>query len=569
MKKSKVTRSLLAACSIVALTAVMYGCSSNGPSQADLDAAEAAAAAAEAAAAAAAEAKAAAEQQAAALQTQINGLRMRLGLEADDDLGDDIADLQAEVERLQAALQARIDAANAAAAQVASDDAKHLLAALAVTDFTDVNTTDDGTQITVGGEEVTVPDDLTVTLKVSNDGMLTAEATDHTMSAMAPDMIEDWRGAMLVGNVGTAVAGDTAVVYSDIGNDGTVSLLDRYASELPTTTLPRRWVIDNDDTDDGGTSGSADDMDISWSSVMRPDDATLVMGGTAELPTLTFQGTVHGIPGTFTCTNITGTVCAAPVRYSDGTVHTGAAAGTNTPAVGTWDFRPDAGANLYTDDEDYLTFGWWLDKGPDGKADYVRLITAAQGLGDMRENADTAAGTQGSAIRGSATYTGAAAGKYAIASLTADTYEGGHFTAAATLMVNFDADLTPATAANDRDGIALSGTIDNFMTGDVERPNWSVALMADNAAAAGVQPLTHLVDADTPTAGRSMKTEWSIGAAQMGTGEWTADWYGSEMGTSHPNAVTGTFNANIGTTTGDAGAVGRIQGAFGANKTDD
>ena len=39
MKKTKLTRSLLAACSIVALSAVMYGCThSSGPSQDELDA---------------------------------------------------------------------------------------------------------------------------------------------------------------------------------------------------------------------------------------------------------------------------------------------------------------------------------------------------------------------------------------------------------------------------------------------------------------------------------------------------------------------------------------------------
>ena len=55
MKKTKLTRSLLAACSIVALSAVMYGCAhtDSGPSQGELDAANAATAAAEAAAAAA------------------------------------------------------------------------------------------------------------------------------------------------------------------------------------------------------------------------------------------------------------------------------------------------------------------------------------------------------------------------------------------------------------------------------------------------------------------------------------------------------------------------------------
>ena len=39
----------------------------------------------------------------------------------------------------------------------------------------------------------------------------------------------------------------------------------------------------------------------------------------------------------------------------------------------------------------------------------------------------------------------------------------------------------------------------------------------------------------------------------------------TEENTAHPKAATGTFNAHIGTTTPDTGAVGRLQGAFGVN----
>ena len=52
--------------------------------------------------------------------------------------------------------------------------------------------------------------------------------------------------------------------------------------------------------------------------------------------------------------------------------------------------------------------------------------------------------------RGSATYKGGAAGKYAVASTTADaSYEGGHFTADATLMVDFDEEVGEGDAATE------------------------------------------------------------------------------------------------------------------------
>ena len=103
MKKTKLTRSLLAACSIVALSAVAYGCSSGiSQSEADKQAAEAAAAAkaeAEAAAAAAAAeaaAKAEAERQAA---------------------------LDAQQAALEKAARAKVQAANIGAATAAAETA--------------------------------------------------------------------------------------------------------------------------------------------------------------------------------------------------------------------------------------------------------------------------------------------------------------------------------------------------------------------------------------------------------------------------------------------------------------
>ena len=183
MRKTKVTRSLMAACSIVALTAVMYGCvhssSDDGPTQADLDAAAAAQAAAEAEAAAAEEARKKAEEEAAAAE-------------------EDKKAAEEEAQRLQ-------DEADAAAAAKASADAKDLLNMA----LKDVDPTADTDPDTDGDQLITAP---SVTLSVSNDGMLSAKAKGYTMSDMAPDMIEGWRGAML-----TNAGGDTAVVYSVSG----------------------------------------------------------------------------------------------------------------------------------------------------------------------------------------------------------------------------------------------------------------------------------------------------------------------------------------------------------------
>ena len=547
MKKTKLTRSLLAACSIVALSAVMYGCThSSGPSQTDLDAAN------EATAAATAEAKANADAAAVAAADA----------KADADA--------AAADAATAAADAKA-AADKVAAGAASDDAKALLN-MALRDLPD-DADDSLPGIQFGTNPiVTILSPPDVELSVSDDGMLLAEATVaatattnaivYTMADMAADTIEGWRGAML-----TEVGGNnTAVVYSDIGNDGTVSLLDRYVSNLPTATSPRSWDIDEDDTndDEDTTTTVNDDKDISWSDVRRPDEMTTA-GGSSDDPITMFTGTVHGIPGTFSCDAADDALCTAPETFTDGKVN----GGTDELSDG-WMFTPDEGAISYTDDMEYLVFGWWLNKGEDGKPDYVHRITSAPGWGVVR----TSASTLGTLLRGAATYKGAAAGKYAMASAGEDMYEGGHFTAMATLMVDFDADLDATNDADDNIGVALSGTINNFMTGDTARPDWMVELMVDGdeVTADVTEPLTSLAgDADA-----EMTTEWSTGGAQMGTGEWTATFYGGDnngaadndllSNTAHPMAVIGTFNAHIGTDDADSGAIGRLQGAFGANK---
>ena len=398
-------------------------------------------------------------------------------------------------------------------------------------------------------------------VEVSSDGMLMVKVDgnkDYSMSDMTPDMIESWRGAMLTRDNADGTM-DTVVVYTDIGNDGTATLFDRYESTRPSSTMPRTWAV--------GTEDTATMKYIQWLLVRRPDVKTEV-GGTPTTPTLTFMGTVHGIPGTFSCAAGLDT-CEAPGRFADDKV---VLAGDDV-AAGAWTFIPDADASTYTDDPTYLTFGWWFDKDAGGNPeDFRAFSTASAGLGRRTETS-----TAGGNLRGSATYKGAAAGKYATASTIAATYEGGHFTAMATITADFDADST--AAGIDRSGIALSGMIDNFMTGDTPRSDWSVKLMADadGNAANGMQPVDDLGtglgdDADTANVVEvPLTTEWSTGAAAKGTGTWSVMFHGGDNdptaealidvagNTALPMAAVGTFNAMI-------GEAARLQGAFGANK---
>ena len=138
----------------------------------------------------------------------------------------------------------------------------------------------------------------------------------------------------------------------------------------------------------------------------------------------------------------------------------------------------------------------------------------------------------------------------------------------ATIEADFDANL-------DKGGIALSGTIDNFTTGDTSR-DWTVKLMVDgNGMAEAPTPLVMdpLVDlsresggALAPGGNAALTTEWSMGAgAATVDGNWAPTFhhnpFPADVSTGIPDAVTGTFNA--------LGDIGNLQGAFGANKVDE
>ena len=464
----------------------------------------------------------------------------------------DAEDKAAMYKRQLDALQGTVDTGDMADANAA---AKALLTALM---DSDPETPNAGNDSGLGAPHGT---NAAAGVEVSSEGMLMVEVEGYSTSGTAPDMmIEGWRGVMLSrGNSDGTM--DTAAVYTNIGDDGMASLLDRYTSTLPTAAASRSYLV-------GGTVGATSEVTdeaanattIPWDEVMRPDDMTTASGPSTD-PITMFKGSVHGIPGTFSCNAVDSGLCTAPQRYSDGTVN-GATTGLPTSRAVAWSFVPDEGVPLYTDDPTYLTLGWWVDKDVAGNAEDFREFALATGLAAAR----TTANTLGSAERGAATYRGAAAGQYAIASATADSYEGGSFTAMATLMVDLDANLAATDGTNDRNGVALSGMIDNFLTGGTSRPDWSVKLMVDDNGTDGdaVMPLANLVPTlagDAATDPRHM-TEWSTGGAAKGTGSWTATFYGGTDTANIagvPDAATGTFNANI-------SDVARIRGAFGAMK---
>ena len=384
-----------------------------------------------------------------------------------------------------------------------------------------------------------------ITLKASSDGDFTAEAATYTMSDTAPDAISGFRGAILTKDR------SEAHVYTTIEDAAATPIrrLYRFASD------PAELTVHYDVRDALLNTG---EKDILWSETKRNDTAEAAVGVGDDRIT-TFAGSVRGLPGTFSCM---GTACVVPVRDSDGAVT------TNTP--GPWTFTPTnpSGTIDVVDKDGYLQFGWWLNQKGRRVENGFNVDTFAIASAGYLDSAGDARGALEGTLEGSATYTGGAAGKWAIASTTEDRTDGGHFTATATLGVDFDVDANPADdEGNDKTWVTVSGMITEFMTGDVSRPDWSVELILDatpddpdDASTLGVQGAPSHTPMITGT-----RATWDTGGAVDGTGDWEATFHGTEKDTEHPLAVVGTFNAAI--AENDAGvAVGRIQGAFGATK---
>ena len=213
-----------------------------------------------------------------------------------------------------------------------------------------------------------------------------------------------------------------------------------------------------------------------------------------------------------------------------------------TVTSGAWQILPDEGAMIMVPDQDFMVFGAWLTV-PDDMAGEHRMGVFYDG---MREYT----ATDVDRLTGKATYEGGAAGVYN------DQGTAGMFTARAVLEADFGA----ADAAG-----TLSGRIDNFMNSagvflgsdTVATPNdpatggendWVVTLDSSAIADGGVA-------ATSTISGSADGVAWATG------GTWSARFYGA-TGTADapvaPSSVAGQFRA--------MSAERGVVGAFGAER---
>ncbi len=266
---------------------------------------------------------------------------------------------------------------------------------------------------------------------------------------------------------------------------------------------------------------------------------------------LKLPGSYHGVPGYFYCTPAADHMCASEVGAGEGFALGGVndadppvfTAGTTG---GTWTFKPHDPEQRLMEMPDaiYASYGWWIHKSEDGTTVTASAFAANRGA--------VAAATDVDDLQGTATYKGGAAGKYALQSALGGINDSGHFTAAATLEADFDAD-------------TIEGTIDGFTGADGESRDWSVALGESTVSPTGV------IAGDPDTSGNTdpQMTVWTIdGTAADPSGQWSGTLYENEVEgdptSGVPQIATGTFYSTYGT----QGTNAKMVGAFGATEKD-
>ena len=267
-------------------------------------------------------------------------------------------------------------------------------------------------------------------------------------------------------------------------------------------------------------------------------------GGTNDR--VSIPGNYNGAGGRYLCTPASGTTCSVTVDPT----------GAYTSAD-TWTFVPELNSTAWIQDGgtaagagggqqgEFMSFGWWLQE-----------PAAATGPYTFRYYADGSAHNlaSGNLAAGSATYNGRAAGKYVVQTIDDTGVTGGNagmFTAAASLTATFNATGAQGT---------LEGTINGFQTDNmgVDVSGWSVTLASQTLTDTTGTSVTSAGTVNDPTA-----ANFDGATAMMGGdpahGTWSSQFFGQPAtADAYPLGVGGVFQAD--------NEAASIAGAFGARR---
>ena len=324
-------------------------------------------------------------------------------------------------------------------------------------------------------------------------------------------------------------------VYTDVGRTNMKSLLKVEMAEDMNSffaVTDGADFIKNADTPNLPSAPASGALTVFLGAPVTPVGSTT--------PTIQFEGTWRGVPGTFVCS-----ACSTTQRLMvTAELVMGEEELTANLDSQDWSFQPTNRMATIQDNADYLYFGWWHD-----------VPKASTGAHEFRT---FAGGNQAfdlsnvQALEGEATYMGPATGKYTQegGSRLSPTYSADAFTATATLTADFDEDNTLGT---------IKGSIGSFHSGDGSAlAGWQVKLNPLELSGSDAIVSTDVADIADATMGNAVA---KIGSTESDNGSWSAAFFGNNRQDGEPGSVAGQFDANF------VDANIHIVGAYGAHKT--
>ncbi|MCY4488888.1 MAG: hypothetical protein OXF11_17465 [Deltaproteobacteria bacterium] len=435
------------------------------------------------------------------LQTQLDAANLELdgdGTDANPGLRQQVADLQTELEMLKE--EQRDTEADRMRAQRMSDEEK--LRAAMLLNRADTPSTTDPVDVTNVNRDLGTTANNAVMIERDAAGEVTVE-TDSYEDTTGQAGTSDWTPVMLT------EGRNTVVLYTDIDAPADRKFNDVYL-------LAVRGDILND---------AARLRKASSSSFPTGVSQTVEFGGTSGNDA-NFSGSFDGVDGTYECIDAGGceltTDAEGDLAISD-----------------MWRFTPNSNlATVKVPDTSYVYFGWWLTKPRDEDDPWDVEV--------FINSTENHAATVATALEGSATYSGTAAGKFVTKTFSAGVHSdssAGHFTANATLTADFD----DAAAAG-----SIEGSISGFTLNDTDSVPWVVTLEE--------------ADLSDGASNFSGTTEINFGGGKTSSdpGTWVGSFFDAETRATidaedrFPKAVAGKFDA---VTPG-----GAVLGAFGASQ---
>ncbi len=335
----------------------------------------------------------------------------------------------------------------------------------------------------------------------------------------------------------------------------------KWAEFIPASNPPAGLARDDNRFDNEGwvtvTSVMADHISLSIIPSALQENQQSVTGKRKIEGDKSNSGTLYGVPGTFHCAT---NDCFAD-RNSDGLVTfsgTGRGVLTFRPNIAEDGDLDDIEAKSAKPDNDYLHFGYWMKSEKQKDDTYEHEIQTFAGSSQAQiTNPDLGS------LRGSATYSGDAAGLYVRKSgfdSAGDpaNVSNGTFVADVDLTAHFgngDGKVAAATQWS------ISGKVSKFMDGSRDL-GWTLMLdKADlgsrNAGGVVDTPSRDIADETTTGSAGARQGNWSAsmhGNANPGNDNDTGD--GPDASNDYPSSIAGEFNGHF--------TNGHVAGAFGA-----